>query len=301
MNISIVVVNYNVKDFLLRCLESIYSSNIDQIEVILVDNASNDGSIEAVSTIYPQTIILKNLNNIGFPAANNQAFKIARGKYIFMLNPDAELFKNTLETLFSFMEENPNVDIIAPQILNTDGSWQQSVWRFLTLYSIFCEMLYMKFLLNKKDYNDQNKNELFEADSFSGAAIFFNREVLNKIGMLDETMFWIEDIDFCYRAKKTGLKLIYYPYCKVMHHIGQSARKDYKISISNQIFNKIKFFRKHYNPISYFSVIFISYFHVILKFLIFGLLSIFKKEYRKKAVAYFYTLGKIYNPPKGIK
>lgn len=300
MDLSIVIVSYNVKDFLLDCLKSVYADDSFVAEVIVVDNASSDGSSEAVRKYYPDVILIENSRNKGFPAANNQAFKIAKGKYILMLNPDAILLEKTLVNLIRYLDKNHDAGIIAPQLLNTDGSIQQSVWRFPSLKSIFAEMFYLNFLLGKKNYSDQNKDSEFEAESFSGAAILFRRSVLDSIGMLDEKLFWIEDVDFCYRAKKAGMRLMYFPAAKAIHHISKSAKTNYNVSISNQIFNKIKFYKKHKSKPAVIFLILLSLYHVLAKIALFLILSPFSKTYWLKAKAYLYTLPRTINPPDHI-
>jgi N-acetylglucosaminyl-diphospho-decaprenol L-rhamnosyltransferase len=228
IHISIVIVSYNVKDLVLQSLKTLYNflpENIS-IETILVDNQSVDNTVNEVSNKFPQVIIIANEYNAGFPAANNQAFKIAKGKYIFMLNPDTEFVDDSLSKMYNYIQLNTDVNILAPMLLNTDDSKQLNVWRYPTFWDVFYETHYLNFLLGKKNYKDKNLDESFEAESFSGAAILFKKDTLSKIGMLDETMFWIEDIDFCYRAKREGLKLMYYPEAKVKHHIGQSAKSN---------------------------------------------------------------------------
>lgn len=301
--ISIVIVNYNVRDLVLACLESLYRflPPTLEIETIVVDNNSADQSVEAIRSRFPQVILINNDFNAGFPAANNQAFRIAKGKYIFMLNPDTEFIDDSLVKLYDFLENHPEISLVAPQLRNTDGSYQRSVWRFPRARDVFFEMYYLSALLGHKNYEDKNLDTSFEAESVSGAAIFFRRELFETVGMLDETMFWIEDIEFCYRAHQQGLKLVYLPEAKIKHHIGQSAKKNYKISLSNQIFNKIKFFRAHHKGFRSFLVTVMSFFHVIMKLVIFGLLSPLNVIYRRKAIAYAYTLPKVFNPPAGIK
>lgn len=300
MKITIVIVNFNVREYLLDCLKSVYDHLSMSCEVIVVDNASTDGSVEAIKSLYPQVTLMENKVNKGFPAANNQAFEIAKGQYIFMLNPDAVLFEDTLSLLWKFMEEHPEVDIIAPRLLNTDGSFQQSVWRFPTVGSIVAEMLYLRPLLKSKNYADQDLTKTFAAESFSGAAIFFRRTVMEKIGLLDESLFWIEDVDFCYRAAIAGLKCVYFPQARAVHHISKSAKKNYTVSLSNQVFNKIKFFKKHKSRAAFRMVVVISLIHVVAKLFVLSLLSPFRKTWRLKAQAYAYTLPRLFNPPKKI-
>lgn len=302
MDISIVIVNYNVKHYILKCLQTIYANPSSRsLEVIVVDNNSKDDSVSAIADAFPQVKLIANQYNAGFPAANNQAFKIAGGKYIFMLNPDTEVFENTLSEMYLELESNPSIDIIAPMLTNADGSRQQSVWRYPSLWTLFFEMTYLKIFLKNKNYHHQNMEEPFEVESVSGAAIFFHRHVLDKIGMLDETLFWIEDIDFCYRAHKSGLKLLYFPQAKVIHHVSKSAKLNYNISISNQIFSKIKYFRKHKSIFLTLLLTIISLIHVLFKIIVFGLLSPFSITYWRKAKAYLYTLPKVIHPPKGMK
>jgi GT2 family glycosyltransferase len=302
VKVSIVIVNYNVKDLILTCIRSLYQfcDNTGDLEIIVIDNQSIDGSCQAIRTEFPDVILLENNENEGFPKANNQGFSIAKGDYIFMLNPDTEFQENSIERLVSFMEQNPKIGIVGPGLLNSDGSHQSSVWRYPSLFSIFCEFHYLSFLLKQKNYRDKDFTKSFEAESFSGAAIFFRTSVLEKIGNLDETMFWIEDVEFCYRAVQKDIKCVYFPETKIIHHIGQSAKKNYTISISNQVFNKIKFFNKHHSNFSAKLVILLSFLHVVQKSIVFGILSPFNVVYKRKASAYRYTTFKVFNPPKGI-
>jgi GT2 family glycosyltransferase len=302
VKVSIVIVNYNVKDLILTCIRSLYQfcGNAGDLEIIVIDNQSIDGSCKAIRTEFPDVILMENSENEGFPKANNQGFSIAKGDYIFMLNPDTEFQENTIEKLRRFLEDNKSVGIVAPGLLNTDGTHQSSVWRYPSLFSIFCEFHYLTSLLKRKNYLDKDFTKQFEAESFSGAAIFFRKSILDEIGNLDETMFWIEDVEFCYRAVQNGIKCVYFPETKIIHHIGQSAKKNYTISISNQVFNKIKFFNKHHSNFSAKLVILLSFLHVVQKSIVFGILSPFNVVYKRKASAYRYTLFKVFNPPKGI-
>lgn len=302
IDISVVIVSYKVKDLVSKCIESLflYTDKAIKLEVILIDNASEDGTLELISEKFPQVKLIANKENKGFPAANNQGFEKASGKYILMLNPDTEFFNDAIRKIFNRIESDKDLWMIAPKLLNTDKSRQQSVWRFPKVRDVFYETHYMHSALGTKNYRDKDFNQAFEADSFSGAAILFRKELLKKIGKLDETMFWIEDVEFCYRASQAGLKRLYFPDAEIIHHIGQSAKKNYNISILNQVVNKIKFFRKHGTKWQHFSVVCLSFYHVKLKLLVFGLLSPFKKIYRLKAKAYWFTLFKVFNPPKGI-
>ncbi len=299
--VSVVIVNYNVKDLILISLRTLfqYHPNTD-LEVIVVDNDSKDGSPEAIANEFPQVKLIANKFNAGFPAGNNQGFKIATGDYIFMLNPDTEFLENSIDPMIDFLEGHAEAWLVAPKLLNTDGTLQQSYWRYPTLTSVFCESFYMRFLLKKKNYKDKDPNTIFQGETFSGAALFFRKELIDRVGMLDETMFWIEDVEFCWRANHNNYPCYYFPKTKIFHHIGQSAKKNYNISLSNQNYNKIKFFRKHHSKFASFLILCISLVHVIAKTIVFGLLSPFKEVYYLKFKAYLYTYPRLFNPPNGI-
>jgi GT2 family glycosyltransferase len=126
IKLSVIIVNYNVKDLLLKCLQSIYRFDTTGIEVVVIDNASIDGSEAAVGEHFPQVQFIANTENAGFPKANNQGFAVAKGETILMLNPDTELLDNAIQQLYSYLKSNP-IAAVAPQLLNTDGSRQWSV------------------------------------------------------------------------------------------------------------------------------------------------------------------------------
>ncbi len=299
--VSVVIVNYNVKDLILTSLTTLYRFHQrGNIEVIVVDNQSKDGSNEAIKEQFPGVILIENNFNAGFPKANNQGFEIAKGEYIFMLNPDTEFKENSIDILSDYLDEHREIAALGPKLLNSDQSFQNSVWRYPSVTSVFCESFYLSKFLDKKNYRDQDKSQKFEAESFSGAAIFFRKEVLEQVGNLDETMFWIEDVEFCYRMHHKGLKCLYFPETAILHHIGQSAKKNYNISLSNQVFNKIKFFKKHHSTLAWMIIVLISFIHVLYKIILFGVLSPLNPIYYRKCKAYLYTLPKIFNPPKGI-
>ncbi len=302
-DVSVVIVSYNVEDLLRKCLHSVLTKTRQSLtlEVFVVDNASADGTVAMLEKEFPQVKRIANTTNAGFPKGNNQAFERCEGEFIFMLNPDTELHDDAIGNLVDVMRERNDIALIGPKLLNTDGSLQHSFWRAWTVWWVFLDSFHLRKLTPKRFYSDKNRNEPFDADTVSGAAIFFRRAVMEKIGMLDEKLFWIEDADFCWRAVCAGLKLVYWPKIALTHHVGQSAKKSYVISLSNQIFNKIKYFRKHGSAFQTFLVKLISCVHVTYKLLIFGILAPFRPVFAAKARAYAYTWTRVFNPPDGIQ
>lgn len=220
--------------------------------------------------------------------------RIAKGEYIFLLNPDTELIQDSISILQSFLKSNKNISIVAPLLLNSDKTIQRSLFRFPEIRYILFENLYLNFLTSSKYYEDKDLQTGFEIDSASGAALFFHRELIEKIGMLNEKLFWIEDVDFCYRNVLNGGKNYYLPDTKIIHHSGQSAKKNYDVSISNQVTNKIRFYYLYKSSFALFIVYFISIANVLIRLIVFGLLAPFKKIYFLKMRAYLFTIPKLF-------
>jgi GT2 family glycosyltransferase len=300
--VSVIIVSYKTPNLLKLALESLYKfNNFNLFEVIVIDNASGDETAEILSNEFPQVKSIINKTNLGFPAANNQGFSVASGKYIFMLNPDTEFISPLIDELHSYLEKNTNIDLLAPKLLNTDKSHQISTWRFPNILSVTLDLMHLNGLNGKHFYSDKNpKNQSFEAESMSGAALFFRKKCLIAAKGLDESMFWIEDVEFCFRLRQLGFNSKYLSEFELIHHSGQSAKKNYNISISNQIYNKIKYFRKHGTSFTASYITFISFLHVIAKVLLLTMLGPVSKIYALKRNAYLYTLKRVFNPPSGI-
>ncbi len=298
--VSIIIVNYNVKELLIKCISSIYRFCKTSFEIILIDNNSTDGSVEAVKKDFPDTVIIENNYNAGFPKANNQGFKIAIGKYIFMLNPDAALVEDSVSVLKEFLHVDETVAMVVPQLINPDGSLQHSVFRFPKIKYIAAEMFYLDEFLKSKSYGDKDLTKSLMVDSAIGAAMFFHKSLLDDIGLLNEKLFWIEDIDFCFRIMQSNKQILYVPQTHVLHYIGQSAKKNYNISISNQIINKIKFYKVHHKAYQLNIVILLSLVNVLMRLVIFSLIAPFNPIGFLKMKAYWFTLPLVFTAAKTI-
>jgi N-acetylglucosaminyl-diphospho-decaprenol L-rhamnosyltransferase len=247
----------------------------------------------AIKEEFPQVVIIENKFNAGFSGANNQGIQKATGEYLFLLNPDTEIYQNTLEKLLNYILENNNCVIVAPQLLNTDLSIQASVFKNHSVIDLVVETLFLHKVIDTINYSKPLLNTTFNVKAISGAALFFHRNLMEKIGLIDEKLFWMEDVDICYRALKYG-DLIYYHEAKVIHHIGQSSKKNYKITISNQLLSKLKYYRKHSSIINSIIANVFCLIFIISRLIVFSLLSPVKKLWRIKALAYFYTLKKYF-------
>ncbi|MGB9911230.1 MAG: glycosyltransferase family 2 protein [Microgenomates group bacterium] len=226
MDLSIIIVSFNVGKLLKECIESILKNKNElSYEIIIVDNASTDNSVKIVKKLGVKELrVIENKKNLGFAKAVNQGIKKARGDYILLLNPDTKVKPGSLKNLLSFAKSHPDVGVIGAKLINPDGSIQSSVYHFPSLWRAFKE-----FWLGEKGayekYTPLGEKPL-EVDAVTGAVMLISRKTIKKIGLFDERYFmYFEDLDYCRRVKKAGLKIYYLPTVKILHHHGQSAKK----------------------------------------------------------------------------
>ena len=233
MDLSIIIVNYNVRDFLRQSLESLQKSVQHlQSEIIVVDNASDDGSIEMLRSEFETVKIITNQTNIGFGKANNQAMQIAKGKYFLLINPDTLVQEDTISILHNYLENNKQVGFVGCKILNADGTLQLPCRRSIpTPWVAFSKIVGLSRLFPKSKlfakYNLTylDENEITEVDALSGSFMMLPREIFETVGGFDEQYFMYgEDLDLCYRAKKNGWKVIYNPSTQIIHSKGRGRR-----------------------------------------------------------------------------
>ncbi|KKW23429.1 MAG: Glycosyltransferase/rhamnosyltransferase [Parcubacteria group bacterium GW2011_GWA2_51_12] len=258
MDISVIIVSYNTKDKLRLCLASVTQSSGVVFEVFVVDNASSDGSPEMVREEFPSVALVRNRTNIGYAKANNQAIASSRGRYVLLLNPDVEVRPDTMSKMMAYMDEHPDVGISGCKVLKIDGKLDLACRRsFPTPASSLFRVTGLSFLFPKSRFASYNltylpEDEIAEVDSVMGAFLLISRLVIEKIGLLDETFFMYgEDIDWCFRAKEAGFKVMYAPITTVTHDKGSSSRKVsrkalYEFHKAMQIFYD-KHYRRRYN------------------------------------------------------
>lgn len=269
MDVSIIIVSYNTKEFLNRCLKSIYKSDFIKInyEIIVVDNASSDKSVDFLKEKFPKVKLIENKDNFGFSKACNQGVRDSRGKYLLFLNPDTEVDKSTISYMVSFMEKNKDAGASTCFVKLPSGKLDDGAHRgFPTPWNSFCYFsgLTKLFPQNKLfsgytlGYLDLTKTH--EIDSAVGAFMMVRRIAGDDTRWWDEDYFFYgEDIDFCFKLKEKGWKIYFVPKVSVLHHKGVSggikkhsrhiSTADYqtKIIATNARFNAMRiFYRKHY-------------------------------------------------------
>ena len=234
MDLSIIIVNYNVRQFLENALHSVRRA-IEGLnaEVIVVDNASADGSVEMVRENFPDIRLIENRQNLGFARANNSALQTARGRYLLLLNPDTVLQEDTLRVMITFFEEHGDAGLAGCKILNPDGSFQLSCRRsFPTPWISFTRVFGLSALFpgsrlfGRYNLTYLNPDETYPVDAVSGSFMMFSRQAYEKVGGLDEMFFMYgEDLDYCYRVRQAGYKVYYVHDTKIIHFKGESTKR----------------------------------------------------------------------------
>ena len=254
-DVSIIIVNYNVRDYLYKCLKSIEEAAMKlRVQTIVVDNNSQDGSIPFLRPHFQDVKFIESPENLGFGKANNLGFEYATGKYFLILNPDTILQENTLDVMFEYMESNPQVGISVCKILNADGSFQSACRRgFPTPWASFCKLFGLQALFPKSKlfgrYNQTflSSDETYYTEAVSGSFMFSRADVIKLVGGFDTVFFMYgEDIDLCYRVHKAGFRNAYIHTTSIIHYKGESSKRssldDIKI-----FYNAMEIFaRKHY-------------------------------------------------------
>jgi hypothetical protein len=274
-DVSIVIVNWNTKDFLKKCLDSVYSHiNGISFEVLVVDNASSDGSVEMVKNRFLQVRLIINDKNLGFARANNQAIRISNGRYLLLLNSDTVVLKDTILEMVRFMDSHPRAGIAGSKLLNPDATLQLSCYNIPTLRRVFFEYTFLSRILpfNSGEiilHFKHNKEK--EVGYVSGACFMIRKRLLDEIGLLDERFFmFAEEADLCLRAHKRRWKVFFIPQAEVIHY-GRQSVINYGLSAMSGIkwrSNRI-FFIKHYG--SFIATLFTSFVFLIIALRLFFL------------------------------
>jgi GT2 family glycosyltransferase len=258
MRLSVVIVSWNTRDLLRQCLDclkqevgcDVASGNC---QVFVVDNNSHDGSAQMVKADHAWVKLIANDANLGFAKANNQAIKLTNSEYVLLLNPDTEVEPGAIKTLLQFIEPRPECGVVAPQLLNSDGSVQRSCREFPTFAGMCYELIGLTKLFPKNEtfgrYKmlDWNHDDERQVDQPEGACLLIRRSLLDQVGLLDEGYFMLfEEVDWCYRVKRAGWQIWFTPTARVKHHYGQSIKQVKTKMILSSHRGLFRFWQKHY-------------------------------------------------------
>ena len=250
--LSVIIVNWNVRDLLRECLRSIEAGKGGlSLEIIVVDSASSDDSVAMVRSEFPSVHLIACTENVGFPRGNNLGLQEARGDYLLLLNPDTVIVDDALAVLVSYLQANPDVGVVGPQLLNLDGSVQSSRRRFPTAATGFFESTWLEGLapgiLRRYYALDLPDAATADVDWLTGACIMVPRSTYEAVGGMDEGYFmYSEELDWCRRIKESGRRVVYYPAAQVIHHVGKSSEQAVTARHINFNQAKLRYFRKYH-------------------------------------------------------
>lgn len=260
MDLSIVIVSFQVKECLERCLVSLERAcDSFAAQIIVVDNASSDGSLEMVRDRFPNVQWIANLDNRGFARANNQGLAIAQGKYRLLLNPDTEIRDESMDALtrmVAFLETHPRAGACGPSLYYPDGTRQHSAFRFPSLAQIYMDLFPVHWRLRESRLNgrysfaEYEKGVPFQIDHPLGAALLVRAETTTQVGLLDEDYFiYAEEVDWCMRIKRAGWEIWCVPAAKIVHHEARSTRQ-FRDTMFVELWKaRFTLFRKQYSRV----------------------------------------------------
>ena len=268
MDLSIIIVSYNTKELLVDCLKSIQKAfQFISAEVFVVDNNSSDRTVSLIKKKFPKIKLIANKQNLGFSKANNQAIREAQGKYILILNPDTRLMSDTIIKMIDFMQDNPQVAVSTCKVELPNGQLDRDCRRhFPTPWRAFCHFAGLSKIFATSEILDQYyygylpDDHQHEIDSCAGAFMMVRKSAIAEVGLFDEDFFFYgEDLDWCYRFKEAGFKIVYTPITKIIHykgaasgmkstsaHLTKATRESKKKAIAESIRAMELFYKKHF-------------------------------------------------------
>lgn len=255
-DVSIIIVSWNVRDMLARSLRCIFQTvRRASYEVLVVDNASADGSAAMVRDAFPQVTLIANGSNLGFGQANNQAAALARGRYLLLLNPDAFAHEGAIDELVAFMDAHPEAGASGCRLYYEDGSLQSSVTSFPTVLTELWTTLGLDRafpahpVFGSYVLAHERLGHVQEVDSLMGAFLMLRASAVARVGLFDERFFmYSEEVDLCYRLRRAGWRNYFVPQAEATHVWGGSAWQIQGESFLRIYRSRFLFFRKHYGP-----------------------------------------------------
>lgn len=257
VDVSIVIVSYNGRDFLRTCLASIYRHVTERsYEVIVVDNASEDGTPEMVAADFPEATLIRRASNDGFACAANEGIRASQGSYVMLLNPDTEVSNDPLPPMIGYIETHSDVAVLAPKLLDPDGTLQLSCRAFpdfstalFNRNSLLTRVLGRNRFSRRYLMTDFDHSEIADVDWASAACWLLPRQTIDTIGLLDEGYFWtIEDVDYCQRVHRAGMRVVYFPEVAITHHIGGSSRTATSRAVRERHRGMWRYYKRYLRP-----------------------------------------------------
>jgi GT2 family glycosyltransferase len=286
-DLSIVIVSWNAKEYMRKCLSSLRTACTGlSTEIFVVDNASSDGTPDAVEQEFPEVRLIRNTVNAGFATANNIGMRMATGKYVALINSDVEVLAGCLQKMVSYLEQHPSVGMLGPKMLTPSGSAAPSCMRRPRLSIWLTHAVGLASLLPTLSLQIQNPDSLGtrDVDVLNGWFWMVRKEALDQVGLLDERFFMYgEDIDWCHRFWERGWKLVYFPEAKALHYgAASSARAPVRFYVEMQRAN-LQYWKRYHGRISQAVYIVIIFLHQVCRVLGYGAVCLVTPDARHEA------------------
>lgn len=291
MDVSIIVVNWNTKGLLRDCLTSVYErAGAVDYEIIVVDNASTDGSAEMVKSDFRRVILIENPENRGFATANNQGMAVAKGRYVLLLNSDTVVLDNAIANTVCFADTHPQAGVIGCRVLNPDGTVQPTCFMFPSMLNMLLSSTYLYKLFPKSRFFGRehmtwwDRSDVREVDVVTGCFMLVRQEAIEQAGIMDERFFMYgEETDWCYRFRKNGWKVLFAPVGQIIHFGGQSTSQKPVAMVVQLWLSILRFVGKHYSRPAYLTTRFLIAFFFAVRLPLWFAVSSFQPDERSEA------------------
>ena len=274
MDISVVILNWNDRQHLEACLESLaHCTRSRSLEIIVVDNASTDGSPDVVETKFPEVRLIKNKENLGFPKGNNIGIQASQGKYIYVLNSDIKVLEGCMDALADYLDQHTDIGMIGPKILNGDMTHQSSCRRFPTLWNNFCAAIGLASAFKgSRLFSGEHMlyfkgDRILDVNVLVGCFWVVRRKALDEFGLLDEGFFiYAEDVDWCKRCWKAGWRVVFFPGAEAIHYMGASTTKKDPVRFAlTQQRSVLRYWKKHHGSLGRISMGCLIFTHLVIR------------------------------------
>ena len=293
--ISVVIVVWNAKNYVAECLDSLrqHCGNTYH-EVIIVDNASTDGTAEMIAENFPEFRLLRNADNLGFAKANNLGISASSGDYICLVNSDVKFLDDCIATMVDYLAQHPEIGMLGPKMLASDGEVRRSTMRFPTVWNNFCRAVGLDYLfkgsrsfggLLMTDFDHQRTTAV---EVLNGWFLVVRKRALQKVGLLDPQFFMYgEDVDWCYRFRQAGESVVFFSDAGAIHYGGASSANA-PLRFYLELYRATwQYWRKHYGPLSQLGFLIAFSIHHLLRLLGSAFLFVLAPGQRERTVATF--------------
>jgi GT2 family glycosyltransferase len=272
IELSVIIVSWNCRNHLHECLMSLRENLQDPADIIVVDNASTDGTVEMLERHFPEVRVIQNQHNLGFAKANNIGISASRGRYLALINPDVKLLSGCLESALATVKAQPSIGVLGPAMIGRDGTIRRSGMRFPTLWNCVCDALMLHRLFGRRpivggqSMADFDWTTTRDVEVLNGWFWLIRRSALSEVGLLDERFFMYgEDMDWCKRFYDSGWRIVFAPEAAAIHYGGGSAEQaPMRFYLEMQKAN-LQYWTKHHNRITRPLYVSVLFFHHLVR------------------------------------